>query len=94
MTITIPDNVMDYIKLSPQEAFWILCKELNMEIVLDEDKKYQIVESIEYPEEGYKVACGDEIVDDRGCLFVALRNVAVNIYPNILFRSDSYIHNK
>lgn len=94
MTITIPDNVMDYIKLSPQEAFWILCKELNMEIVLDEDKKYQIVESIEYPEEGYKVACGDKIVDDRGCLFVALRNVAVNIYPNILFRSDSYIHNK
>lgn len=94
MTITIPDNVMDYIKLSPEEAFWILCKELNMEFVLDEDKNYQIAESMEYPEEGYKVMCNGRIVDDRGYLFAALRNVAVNIYPNIWFRSDDYIQNK
>ena len=35
----------------------------------------------------------DEIYDDRGDLFVALRNVAVNIFPNTEFRTANYIYN-
>lgn len=36
----------------------------------------------------------DELYDERGDLFVALRNVAVNMFPNLWFRSDDYIYNK
>ena len=36
----------------------------------------------------------DEIYDDRGDLFVALRNVAVNLFPNLEFRGEKYIYNR
>lgn len=35
----------------------------------------------------------DEVYDERGDLFIALRNVAVNMIPNLDFRSDDYIYN-
>lgn len=34
----------------------------------------------------------NESVNDRGELFIALRNVAVNLFPNVIFRNDPYIY--
>ena len=69
-------------------AFKILCRSLNMSFVLNEDIDYFIKDGkVWYNERGY-----DEIVDDRADLFIALRNVAVNIIPNLWFRSADYIY--
>ena len=69
-------------------AFKILCRSLNMSFVLNEDIDYFIKDGkLWYKERGY-----DEIVDDRADLFIALRNVAVNIIPNLWFRSADYIY--
>lgn len=77
------------------EAFRILCKTLNMECVLNEDRKFYVKKD-EYGDNAvYLNACGEEtIYDSRGDLFVALRNVAVNLFPNVLFRNADYIYNK
>ena len=43
----------------------------------------------------YRIYKGcDDKYDDRGDLFVALRNVAVNMFPNVSFRSAGYIYNR
>lgn len=34
----------------------------------------------------------DELFDVRGDLFIALRNVAVNIFPDVHFRNEEYIY--
>ena len=77
------------------EAFRILCKTLHMDFVLDEDTKF-FVRKNEYDENCvYVMRNGhDEEYDDRGDLFVSLRNVAVNLFPNVLFRNADYIYNK
>ena len=69
-------------------AFQMLCKALYMQCVLDEDTDYcyrngKIYATIDGYEQEY---------DDRGDLFVALRNVAVNIMPNLSFRGADYIY--
>ena len=72
------------IYIESDEAFKILCKTLEMDCVLDEDTDFFVGENsygenCVYDEHG-------ELFDDRGDLFVALRNVAVNIFPNVGFR--------
>ena len=66
-----------------------------MDFVLDEDTKFLIEKSPEYESRIYTLSNGNkEEYDDRGDLFIALRNVAVNIFPNIAFRNDDYIYNR
>ena len=69
-------------------AFKTLCRTLYMDFVLDEDTDYYC-----YGGSVYKMVDGhDEEVDERADLFIALRNVAVNIIPNLSFRSADYIY--
>ena len=81
------------VDIESDEAFVILCKTLHMNFVLDEDTDF-FVKKNEYDENCvYVMKNGhDELYDDRGDLFVALRNVAVNMFPNTLFRSADYIY--
>jgi hypothetical protein len=75
------------------EAFVILCKILNMEFVFNEDIDFFIRKDCYGDNCVYYIRDGhDEMYDDRGDLFVALRNVAVNIFPNLSFRSADYIY--
>ena len=57
-----------------------------MPYVLDEDGEYFVD-----PEDECVYEAPNKLLDDRGKLFIALRNVAVNIFPNVLFRNDEYI---
>ena len=82
------------IDIDKYEAFRILCKTLDMEFVLDEDIDFFVRKDcydnncVWYVKDGH-----DEVYDERGDLFVALRNVAVNMFPNVYFRGDDYIYN-
>ena len=83
------------IDIEPAEAFRILCKTLDMDFVLDEDTVFYIVDTQDGKwrvEKLNKKEMCVERMDDRGKLFVALRNVAVNMFPNLGFRGDSYIY--
>lgn len=79
------------IDIEPEEAFRILCETLRIDIVLLEDANVYIKED-EYGDNCVYSAYGK--YDDRGDLFVALRNVAVNMFPNVAFRNADYIYNK
>ena len=77
------------------DAFRHLCKMLYMDAVLDEDTDYYVVRD----DFGDSIVCymkngHDEVYDDRGELFIALRNVAVQMFPNVRFRSADYIYRK
>lgn len=94
MKVDVKTNAICQIDIDEIEAFKILCKTLHMDFVLDEDTDYFVREG-ECGENGVYVTDGHDIkIDDRGNLFVALRNVAVNIVPNVGFRSADYIYNK
>lgn len=81
------------INIEPYEAFRILCKTLNMEFVLNEDVGYFVNRDLDGDNCVYRTSNGnDEYFDYRGDLFVALRNVAVNIFPNVSFRNADYIY--
>lgn len=82
----------DKIDIDDAEAFRILCRTLHMDFVLDEETDYFVRNDENGVPTVYVLNNGhDERFDDRGNLFVALRNVAVNISPNLLFRSADYI---
>ena len=79
--------------IEPEEAFRILCRTLSMDFILSDDFGYYMTEN----ESGEKMVCRtvnsrDKVVDDRGDLFIALCNVAVNIFPNLDFRNADYIY--
>lgn len=83
------------IDITSEEAFSILCKTLNMDFVLDEDINVEIRDDNDgYGKKVYKQWTNGiyHLYDDRGDLFVALRNVAVNMFPNLLYRSADYIY--
>lgn len=93
MLVDVNTKAVCKIDIDCDDAFRLLCKTLNMECVLrnvgdcfvkkDEDGELLV----------YRVVNGhDEIVDDRGMLFVALCNVAVNLWPNLDFRGMDYIY--
>lgn len=84
MIIDIPIKTTQQIDIEPEDAFRILCKTLKMDCVLDEDTSYKVFKS-DYDDENHVYVYG-ELYDDRGDLFVALRNVAVQIFPNVGFR--------
>lgn len=79
------------IDISEIEALRILCKVLDMDFLLDEDRDFYVNESSEVWE---TVSGRDKHIDDRGDLFIALRNVAVNIVPNVAFRNAPYIYSR
>ena len=77
------------IDINAEEAFRILRKTLDMDFVLDEERDFYVSNgSVWITVNGH-----DSEFDDRGDLFIALRNVAVNMFPNLMFRNASYIYN-
>lgn len=94
MIVDVEANAIYQIDIESHEAFKILCKTLRMEFVLYEDIDFFVREDCYGENCVYYIKDGhDELYDDRGDLFVALRNVAVNIFPNISFRNEEYIYN-
>ena len=80
--------------ITTEEAFRIMCEAVDMEFILDEDFDF-------YPkrfDDEHCAVCyldgdGDErVIDDRGELFIALCNVAVQIFPNVYFRGADFIY--
>lgn len=93
MLIDVKTTTTQQINIEPEEAFRILCKTLNMEFILNEDIDFFVRKDCYDENCVYYIKDGhDEEYDDRGDLFVALRNVAVNIFPNTLFRNADYIY--
>lgn len=80
------------IDITTEEAFQFLLKALSMEFVMYEHIWFTVRKCEQFEER--HVYCGDELYDDRGDLFVALRNVAVQLYPNMSFRNADYIYDK
>lgn len=93
MIIDVKAKAICQIDIDEDQAFEVLCKTLHMEFVLDEETVFFVKENawgekcVWYINENGQ----EQIYDDRGDLFVALRNVAVTLYPNIWFRGDDYI---
>ena len=79
------------IDIDEYEAFRILCKTLHMDFVLYDDVNFRVEKDEDGENRVYVLY--NEIYDDRGDLFVALRNVAVNLFPNLEFRGEKYIYN-
>ena len=95
MEVNINTKAVCTIDIDSSEAFRILCKTLHMDFVLDEDIDFFVRKNDEEENCVYVIRNGhDELYDERGDLFVALRNVAVNMFPNLWFRSDDYIYNR
>lgn len=93
MLVGVNAKAVCQIEIDSSEAFRILCKTLHMTSVLDEDTKFIVRKNEDGENNLYAIKDGVEYhYDDRGDLFVALRNVAVNMFPNVSFRSDDYIY--
>lgn len=93
MLVDVKIKSVCQIDIDSFEAFRLLCKTLDMEFVLDEDTGFFVQRDCDGESKVYCVRDGrDEVYDDRGALFVALRNVAVNMFPNVYFRGDDYIY--
>ena len=76
------------VEIDSYEAFRVLCKCLGMDFVLDEDADYFVANGAVCE----TVNGRDKVIDDRADLFIALRNVAVNMFPNTSFRNADYIY--
>lgn len=76
------------VDITAEEAFVILCKRLDMEFVLDEDRDFSVENGMVYETENGN----RQEFDDRADLFVSLRNVAACMYPNTYFRGEDYIY--
>lgn len=63
-------------------------KHIDMEFVMDPDSAFTIERN---PFGGLVVKRDGEIFDDRGELFICLRNLLVVTIPNLKFRNDPYI---
>ena len=95
MEVNINTKAVCTIDIDSSEAFRILCKTLHMDFVLDEETDFFVRKNDEEENCVYVIRNGhDELYDVRGDLFVALRNVAVNMFPNLWFRSANYIYNR
>ena len=95
MEVNVNTKAICTIDIDSAEAFRILCKTLHMDFVLDEETDFFVRKNDEEENCVYAIRNGhDELYDERGDLFVALRNVAVNMFPNLWFRSADYIYNR
>lgn len=93
MLIDITTKNVSRVDIDSEEAFRILCKTLNMEFVMWDDTPFFVRKNYCGDNCVYLIRNGkEEQYDDRGDLFIALRNVAVNIFPNLSFRSAEYIY--
>ena len=93
MKFNIQSTTNVIFNIESHEAFRALCKTLNMDFVLDEDGNYFIKRNDNDENEVWiRKGKEEEKFDDRGDLFIALRNVAVNIFPNCYFRNENYIY--
>ena len=95
MLVDVKTKAICKIDIDSTKAFEILCKTLHMGFVLNEDINF-FVRKDEYGDNCvYYIKDGhDEKYDDRGDLFIALRNVAVSMFPNVSFRSADYIYSR
>lgn len=81
------------IELDDIEAFRLLCRTLYMDYLLDENRCYKVYDGEYGGKFVYEYRDGQDVkIDDRGELFVALRNVAVQIFPNVRYRNEEYIY--
>lgn len=93
MLVDITTKNTTQVDIDSEEAFRILCKTLKMEFVLWEDTPFFVRKNYYGDNCVYLIRNGhDEQYDDRGDLFIALRNVAVNIFPNLSFSCAEYIY--
>lgn len=93
MLIDVTAKAVCKIDIDSYESFRLLCRALKMGFVLDEDLDYFVMRDINGDPKVYILEAGDtSLVDDRGELFIALRNVAVQMFPNTSFRSADYIY--
>lgn len=93
MQVEVTAVTKQTIDISSEEAFRILCKTLDMECVLNDDD-FKIGADMYGSNYVYTIVDGEEnFIDDRGDLFIALRNVAVQMFPNCEFRGEDYIYN-
>jgi len=89
MEVTIKGICEQKMDIDCTEAFRILCKTVSMPFVLEDDDSYYVSDDGSV----WKTINGRGVkIDDRGELFIALRNVAVNLFPNTLFRNAPYIY--
>lgn len=71
-----------------------LCKELDMEFVLDEDNDYAVAEDkCDDRSGGYIVWRNGKPYDDRAAEFIALRSLIVTLFGTAEYRNDPYIFN-
>lgn len=91
MEVMVKATTESRIDVEPEQAFKILCESLSMSFVCDESHDYYVSPAGAV----WKTINGrDTEVDDRGDLFIALRNVAVNLFPNTIFRNAEYIYGR
>ena len=77
------------IDIEPDEAFRILCETLKMSSVLSEDDEFFVKQDERGKNSVYCTCKGyDKKWDDRGDLFIALRNVKKNMFSNLYFRDE------
>lgn len=96
MIIDIKTKAVCQVDIDAGEAFRILCKTLDMDFVLDEDTNFLVMEDPYTKENAVYISRNghEEIYDDRGNLFVDLRNLATDIFPDTAFRNADYIYNR
>ena len=94
MLIDIIEKANNQLDIDSGAAFRILCKTLDMEYILSMGANDFFVRKDHDGEiRVYQTRNGhDKLYDDRGMLFIALCNVAVNIFPNLEFRNTEYIY--
>lgn len=95
MIVDIKTKATCQVDIEADEAFRMLCKTLNMEFVLNDEIDFFVRKDCYGKNCVYYIRDGhDEEYDNRGDLFIALRNVAVNIFPNAGFRNADYIYKR
>lgn len=92
MKINIPITTIVETDINEKQAFDLLLKATLMDDMLLDDS-LEVKHNTYGEKVVYRVVNGhDETFDDRGDLFVALRNVACCLYPNLPFRGADYIY--
>lgn len=84
MIIDVEKKTIHQIDIDEYEAFKILCSTLDMDCVLDEDADFIVTKN----GFGTNTVCDlhdgvYNIYEDRGDLFIALRSVARELFPDL-----------